>query len=216
MSLKSYKRTFALIIRNRRVKGMKKTRKLHIVRKHMIRTAGLLVLICALLFAFIRIMEHRKAPKTPAKRNILSEITVRTEDGAMIPARLSMDQVPSSYKHEPLHHGTLKRFEYRTNTYGLYGRQKKEITKTAVVYLPYGYSGERRYNVVYLMHGAGGTAARFFGWPEAPRTLKYIVDNMINLDEIDPMIFVSLTYYPDAGMDHEADWDGEYTKYYGK
>lgn len=186
------------------------------VWKRIVRAVFLLALICLLVLAAFKILEFQKTPKVSAGREYLSEIHVRTEDGTVIPACLSMDQVPSSYRHEPFHHGKLERFEYRTNTYGLYGRQEKEITKTAVVYLPYGYSKEDRYNVVYLMHGAGGSAARFFGWPEAPRTLKYIVDNMINLGEIDPTIFVSLTYYPETGMDHEADWDAEYTKYYGK
>ena len=155
-------------------------------------------------------------PETSPGRTIQSEVQVLLEDGTQTAVGLSMDQVPESYQKKADMRGKLERFSYQTSTYGLYGREEKKITKTAVVYLPHGYSSQNRYNIVYLMHGAGGTVARFFGTPESPRTLKNIVDHMIASEEIEPTIFVSLTYYPEAGMDHEHDWDAEYTKNYEK
>ena len=38
----------------------------------------------------------------------------------------------------------------------------KKITKSAVVYLPFGYDENEKYNVYYLMHGWTGHAGDFF------------------------------------------------------
>lgn len=154
------------------------------------------------------------APAAIAAHTVLDTIHVTNAAGAVVPADLTMDQVPDNYYTEPAEQGSIEKFYYTTNTYGLYGRAEKEIKKYAEVYLPYGYSADGKYDIVYLMHGAGGTAERFFGSKEKPRGLKAIVDNMIALGEIRPTIFVGLTYYPVNGQDREDDWDAAYTKNY--
>ena len=166
--------------------------------------------------------EQTKAAQTESETGVgrgdsyhyLSHINVRCQDNKTVSVGLSMDPVPEEYMRQPSRHGRLEKFYYETNTYGLYGREEEKIKKYAEVYLPYGYDESEKYNVIYLMHGAGGTPERFFGSADKPRDFKYIVDNMIDRGSIQPAIFVSLTYYPERGMDHEEDWDAQYTKYY--
>lgn len=188
-------------------------------RKHI--RCGLLLGLFAVAVLFLLFLRrksflHAQAPKVAAARRIRSSVMVRTQstqkDGGLAEAGLSMDEVPASYTYEPAESGTIEKFWYTTNTYGLYGRAEKEIRKYAEVYLPYGYDPAEKYPIFYLMHGAGGSAERFFGSSLQPKELKYVVDNMIALGEIKPMIFVGLTYYPKQGQKREADWDAEYTK----
>lgn len=169
-----------------------------------------------LLFAACWIRMHLLAPKVSAQRDILQTMQVQAGDGSTADIDLTMDQVPEDYGYEPFHHGKVERFGYTTSTYGLYGREEKQIRKYAEVYLPYGYDKTKKYDIVYLMHGAEGSAERFLGSAFYPLRFRRIVDNLIALGEIRPTIFVGLTYYPKPGMKREKDWDAEYTKEYGK
>lgn len=54
------------------------------------------------------------------------------------------------------------------------------------VYTPAGYSAERKYPVLYLLHGMGGDED---AWPELGRA-TYILDNLIAAGEAEPMIVV--------------------------
>ena len=198
------------------------------VRRTLLLVVFSAALLAALIFCVRKRLSYSSAPEKSAGRNVTSWITVRTQaagkqaedqgarSSGLIQASLSMDEVPESYTYQPRHHGTIEKFWYTTNTYGLYGRKKKEIRKYAEVYLPYGYTSSKKYPIVYLMHGAGGSAERFFGSALNLKELKYVVDNMIELGEIEPMIFVGLTYYPEPGMGREDDWDAEYTKGFGQ
>lgn len=177
------------------------------------------ILVSGIFFLYLagcRIRMHAKAPEEPAQRKVLQTIPVQLADGSIQSLDLTMDQVPEDYGCEPFHHGRVERFGYMTSTYGLYGREEKKIRKYAEVYLPYGYDKSKRYDIVYLMHGAGGSAERFLGSPFHPLRFRYIVDNLTSLGEIRPTIFVGLTYYPKPGTKREKDWDAEYTKQYGK
>lgn len=172
----------------------------------------------ALLVAFAagKVWEHSRAARVPAERETVEEALVKLEDGSLKKIALSMDKVPKSYKYEPWHHGKVEKFRYSTSTYGLYGRKEEKITKYAEVYLPYGYDRSKKYDTIYLMHGAGGSPERFVGSPLFPRQCRYIIDNLIALGQMRPAILVSLTYYPKKGMDREQDWDAEYTRFYDK
>ena len=48
--------------------------------------------------------------------------------------------------------GTVEHITYPSHDYAKNG---EEITKEANIYLPYGYSEDKQYNVLYLMHGIG-------------------------------------------------------------
>jgi enterochelin esterase-like enzyme len=62
------------------------------------------------------------------------------------------------------------------------------------VYLPYGYSGENRYNVFYLMHGGWGNETSPLGTSGRPNVFKNVMDNAIANGEIAPLIIVCPTY----------------------
>ena len=68
-------------------------------------------------------------------------------------ARDELWAVPAKYDgEEPEQAGTVEEVVYDTRAYATDGRNVK---KSAYVYLPYGYSKDEQYNILYLMHGTG-------------------------------------------------------------
>ena len=70
-------------------------------------------------------------------------------------------------------------------------------TKSALVYLPYGYNAENtetRYNVIYLMHGQGGGYTTFFKGAGSFSNMQFTLDAMIEKGHIKPVIVVTPTY----------------------
>ena len=96
---------------------------------------GLFGVAVLLLFLRRKSFLHAQAPKVAASRSARSSVMVRTQpaqkDGGLAEVGLSMDEVPASYTYEPAESGTIEKFWYTTNTYGLYGRAEKEIRKYA-------------------------------------------------------------------------------------
>ncbi|MBD5226011.1 MAG: esterase [Bacteroidales bacterium] len=76
-------------------------------------------------------------------------------------------------------HGTVSKVWYDSTDYG---------SRRMTVYTPAGYeqSPERRYPVLYLLHGMGGDEN---AWSELGRATQ-ILDNMIALGKVEPMIVV--------------------------
>ncbi len=72
--------------------------------------------------------------------------------------------------------------------------------KSMIVYLPYGYSDQEKYNVLYVAHGMGGTQYSFPGKPGEPESSEFIrmIDHMIEDDLIEPLIMVFPTITPSA------------------
>lgn len=95
--------------------------------------------------------------------------------------------------------GTLTELTYATETYD---DAHAPLTKRALVYLPHGYDAEpdRRYPVLYLMHGGGGDENEVFGGLEARTALKNVLDNAIATGHAAPFIVVAPTYTV-AGME---------------
>ena len=85
--------------------------------------------------------------------------------------------------------GTLERVEYATKAYATDGRA---VTKSAYVYLPYGYDESQEYDILYLMHGTGDDEAY---WLEEYSYNKTMVDNLIYYGDIRPLIIVTPTFY---------------------
>ena len=86
-----------------------------------------------------------------------------------------------------------------------YLRGDAPVTKTAWVYLPYGYDEsdtETRYDIIYLMHGWGGAAGEYFYMGDG--MIKNMLDHMIENGEIRPVIAVSATFY-NANSDRDFD-----------
>ena len=69
-------------------------------------------------------------------------------------------------------------------------------TKDAVVYLPPGYDESNKYNIVYIVGGVSTNETAYFGEPGSSRRFKNMLDNMILNGDIEPCIFVNLSFYP--------------------
>lgn len=98
------------------------------------------------------------------------------------------DIIPGKYLfYQMVESGTIEQISY--TTYDYFG-DGQEITKSANVYLPYGYSEEKQYNVLYLMHGIGGDENEW-GMNSSASKVKLIMDNLIYHGDIEPFIVVT-------------------------
>ena len=108
-----------------------------------------------------------------------------------LPQKGMTQDVPDEYISEAEKQGSVERLSYESKDYAGDGAS---ITKTAYVYLPYGYDEsdtETRYNIIYLMHGWGGRAGEYFDFTGT----KNVFDNLIENEDIPPVIIVSATFY---------------------
>lgn len=101
--------------------------------------------------------------------------------------------------------GTIETISYPTKDYFGDGA---EITKQAIVYKPYGYDENKQYNVLYLMHGIGGTEYEW-GLLRDNSQVRVIMDNLIYNGEIEPFIIVtpngrSSVNFADASSDYNS------------
>ncbi len=83
--------------------------------------------------------------------------------------------------------GTVDLITYWANDYIGDG---EGCEKKAYVYLPAGYDETKQYNVVYLMHGIGGSE-REWGLNESNSKLKKILDNLMGEGSVEPFIVVT-------------------------
>ncbi|MGM9698252.1 MAG: alpha/beta hydrolase-fold protein [Prevotella sp.] len=99
---------------------------------------------------------------------------------------------PTNYSLPSTKRGTVKSFEYSTLDYadGTNTIRQNE----AYIYLPYGYEEdtERKYDVLYLVHGHYGDASTFMTVEDG--LLVNMLDNMIEQRDIEPLIVVTPTY----------------------
>lgn len=109
-----------------------------------------------------------------------------------IPDKLA--QIPKEYFAPASEQGTIERLDYQTYESMSYEEQTTQLDKTAYVYLPYGYSKERQYNVLYLMHGGWSNETTYLGTPENPHELKNVIDHAIQDGKMPPVIVVCPTY----------------------
>lgn len=103
--------------------------------------------------------------------------------------------VPAVYSTPAERQGTVEWITYNSEDY-LNGNAP--VQKTAAVYLPYGYDpndAETRYDILYLMHGWGGSAGEYFQRGSSVTSVKNMLDHMIENGEIKPIIAVSATFY---------------------
>ena len=100
--------------------------------------------------------------------------------------------VPNEYLTVSDKPGKVVKIEYDTEDYY---RNERDITKTAYVYLPYGYNENEQYDIFYFMHGWTGTADEFFTIMNG--SIKNMADHMIENDDIPPTIFVAATFDAD-------------------
>lgn len=107
---------------------------------------------------------------------------------------LELAQIPEEYFTPASEQGTIERLIYQTYESMSYADQTTQLDKTAYVYLPYGYSDDRQYNIFYLMHGGWSNETTYLGTPENPHQLKNIIDHAVQDGVMQPMIVVCPTY----------------------
>jgi hypothetical protein len=90
--------------------------------------------------------------------------------------------------------GTLVELSYETYESTTYEQKTQRLTKRAIVYLPYEYTADEQYNVLYLMHGGWSNETTTLGTPHDPSDFKNVLDNAIAAGEIEPLIIVCPTY----------------------
>ena len=98
--------------------------------------------------------------------------------------------VPDGYDQEAEERGSIVRVDYNTRDYAEGSGAAR--ANTAYVYLPYGYSENQRYNILYFVHGHYSTAASTF--EDGNGVVRKLLDQMIALGDIDPMIVVTPSY----------------------
>jgi endo-1,4-beta-xylanase len=85
--------------------------------------------------------------------------------------------------------GTIKRIDYLTTN-----QQGETREKYANIYLPYGYDEadkEKKYNILYIMHGGGGNPDAWLDCCKVKNMLDYVIDQK----QIEPLIVVFPSYY---------------------
>lgn len=174
-----------------------------------------LIIICCVLIAVAAVLmavalniivsEPAESPKPTASPEPLPTASpeptahpigeVRKIDGGLGPAIFETCELP----------GRVETLCYTTAGY----------EKQMRVYLPYGYDGKERYNVLVLLHGYGGSESYWFDedrWyndfdycDAYPARTNVMLDNMIANDFCEPVIVVSPTYYLNPDWRAEGD-----------
>ena len=125
-----------------------------------------------------------------------------------IPKKLQ--EIPADYYTEADGQGSLVELNYETYESRTYEQKSRKLNKRAIVYLPYGYSENERYNVFYLMHGGWSNETTWLGTPERPGTFKNVIDHAVSDGKMKPFIIVCPTYNNESPSD-----SGDYTLAYG-
>lgn len=123
---------------------------------------------------------------------------------AVIPDELTM--IPEGYESEADQQGTIEKLTYKTYESMTYDQKKQELTKNAYVYLPYGYSDEKQYNVFYLMQGGWSDETTMLGTDVSPNTLKNVIDHAVEDKKMQLIIIVCPTYNNTSDQD-SADYE---------
>lgn len=121
--------------------------------------------------------------------------------------------------------GTVERLTYTTHAYALeamaageceatsdFGDTMPEgllpeagteilVEKELYVYLPYGYTPEKQYNVIYVMHGGGDNASYWLTDDGMGKGTRPVLDNLFKKGDCADTIVVTPTFYamPDDG-----------------
>lgn len=112
-----------------------------------------------------------------------------------------LQEIPSDYFTEAERKGTLVELHYETYESKTYEQRSKKLDKRAIVYVPYGYSENEKYNVFYLMHGGWSNETSWLGTPENPGVFKHVIDHAIGDGKMKPFIIVCPTYNNESPSD---------------
>jgi enterochelin esterase-like enzyme/acetyl esterase/lipase len=120
-------------------------------------------------------------------------------DAGQIPEEL--EYVPDGYTEASDHPGTLERLDYQTYESFSYAEKSQTLQKTAWVYVPYGYSDQQQYDILYLSHGGWSNETSLMGTPGNETFFKNIIDHAIDDGLIEPLLIVLPTYNNTSGDD---------------
>lgn len=137
------------------------------------------------------------AVSAASHKNINAESQVITN--AAIPDTLA--QIPEEYESPAREQGSIEKLTYQTYESMTYDQKSETLTKTAYVYLPYGYSSDEQYNVFYLMHGGWSDETTMLGTDTKSNSLKNVIDHAIADKRMQPMIIVCPTYNNTSDQD---------------
>ena len=103
-------------------------------------------------------------------------------------------EVPDVYRVENQEKkGKIETLSYETEDYILESGKKE--TKKLNVYLPFSYDEEKKYNVLYLLHGTDKQDINHINtWFDRVK-VKDVLDNLIAMEVINPLIVVTPTFY---------------------
>ena len=123
-----------------------------------------------------------------------AEADMNTGSGTKHPVPQELEIIPNEYYQAAAQKGTLVELTYNTYESKTYEQKSKVLTKRAIVYLPYGYSKDQKYDVFYLMHGGWGDETMTLGTPKSPSSFKNTIDHAVAAGEMRPLIIVCPTY----------------------
>lgn len=139
---------------------------------------------------------------------IWSEDFVRSNDTLNHMTFYPSDETYLSYWQDCATPGTVEKLEYDTYYYAFDAKNgdalshETPVTKSCYVYLPYGYDPAEKYDILYLLHGAGGDETSWFATVDnhnmtevGQGTAVHILDNLIAKGEARPCIVVTPTFY---------------------
>ena len=100
------------------------------------------------------------------------------------------------YTEERENRGAVEKITYTCHSYAEEEENpgtEKIVEKDLYVYLPYGYSADKEYNVLYLMHGAGEDERYWLSAERMGKPTCAVLDYMMDKGEMEPAIVVAST-----------------------
>lgn len=159
----------------------------------------ILLLSITVIFVFTSCVSKRnniidgKREETSQNESIAEASSLSAEIANAIKLETSkiqaLEKIPSEYLAYVPNAGRVIPIAYPSKDY--FGDKNLEITKYANVYLPTDYDkNNKRYAVLYLMHGIGGSETEW-GLVGESSLIKKIQENLVLRGEIEPFIIVT-------------------------
>lgn len=150
--------------------------------------------IIIILFTLLAIVLSSciKSGQNETLNNPSTEDNIRENNPCILPDT-PLD-IPSEYFSSASQQGTLEEFYYSTYESFTYANKTTTLYKRAILYLPYGYVTENKYNIMYLMHGGWSNETTILGTPDRPSNFKNVIDHAIEAGVFAPCIIVCPTY----------------------
>lgn len=133
--------------------------------------------------------DNRLAPQEAVSRAEIAAILYRFLTlGMANGASDEIAAIPAAYTAPSQHPGSVVRLDYPTGA----------ESKYAYVYVPYSYDANKQYDILYMMHGGGGSAGSLFGGEGQSNDIKNAIDHLIENGEMEPLLIVTPTFYTQA------------------